>query len=619
MAKRRDMDTEALHAALTAAMDRLLAERTDAGHWVGELSDSALSTATAVFALARDGAESNAPFVRRGLDWLAEHQNDDGGWGDTVRSGSNLSTALLAYAALASTETPDERHAGAVRAAERYLTARAGSVEPGALARAVTARYGRDRTFSAPILAFCALAGRLGPPRDAWKHVAALPFELAACPHGALRALRLPVVSYALPALIAIGQLRHHRRPTRNPLARCLRNMLAGATLRRLAQTQPDSGGFLEAAPLTSFVLMSLRSIPAGRSPGPAHRVADRAAAFLRDGARPGGAWPIDTDLATWVTTLAVNALAGAPSTADALSPIERRAIGDWLLDQQHLVEHPYTAAAPGGWAWTDRSGGVPDADDTAGALRALRHLGPADDRTRDAAAAGCTWLADLQNADGGIPTFCRGWGRLPFDRSCADLTAHAIAAWSAWQELLPARPARRAERAVKRATAFLGRTQAPSGAWTPLWFGNELAPGQANCVYGTARVLLATASCGAWTSRSPLRRGVRYLLAAQGPDGGWGGDAGVPAGVEETSLAVSALCACAAAGADDAGDLPAETVRSAVAGGARWIVERTRGGQEFPPTPIGLYFASLWYFERLYPVIFAVGALSRAAELLDA
>ena len=59
--------------------------------------------------------------------------------------------------------------------------------------------------FRAPILAMCALCGRLGSGADAWRWVAPLPFELGACPHRWLQWLRLPVVSYALPALIAIG------------------------------------------------------------------------------------------------------------------------------------------------------------------------------------------------------------------------------------------------------------------------------------------------------------------------------------------------------------------------------------------------------------------------------
>ena len=74
-------------------------------------------------------------------------------------------------------------------------------------------------------------------------------------------------------------------------------------------------------------------------------------------------------------------------------------------------------------------SGAVPDADDTPGALLALHALGGEDG---DAARAGVRWLLGLQNRDGGIPTFCRGWGQLPFDRSSPDLTAHALRAFAA-------------------------------------------------------------------------------------------------------------------------------------------------------------------------------------------
>ena len=34
--------------------------------------------------------------------------------------------------------------------------------------------------------------------------------------------------------------------------------------------------------------------------------------------------------------------------------------------------------------------------------------------------------------------------------------------------------------------------------------------------------------------------------------------------------------------------------------------------GLLFKPTPIGFYFAKLWYFEKLYPIIFTVSALGR-------
>ncbi len=328
----------------------------------------------------------------------------------------------------------------------------------------------------------------MGEGRAAWRLIPQLPFELAACPHQWFKWLRLPVVSYALPALIAMGIARHRRRPTRNPIARLVRMMATGRTLRILATIQPETGGFLEATPLTSFVSMSL--IGAGLHD---HPVVNRGVAFLIRSARPDGSWAIDTNLATWVTTLSINALSQSAESRAALSKEDRRRLCNWLLFQQYRVEHPYTHAPPGAWAWTDLSGGVSDADDTAGASVALANLGFVDEDVTSAARAGIVWLLDLQNSDGGIPTFCRGWGKLPFDRSGADLTAHAIMAWRAWRERMPADVAARIDDATARAMKYLAAVQREDGAFLPLWFGNQCDPREENAVYGTARVALGT------------------------------------------------------------------------------------------------------------------------------
>ncbi len=287
------MDYAAADQTLQAARARLLAARLPAGHWEGELSSSVLSTATAACALellrragdgdALAGCTDLPALVHGGLTWIAEHQNEDGGWGDTVDSPSNISTTALGWAALGVNPDPADVHQSAIERAEVWLQRRTGDLTPPSLVRAIAGVYGDDRTFSAPILTMCALAGRLGAGREAWREVPALPFELAACPPGWLRRLGLPVVSYALPALISIGQVRHHHRPTRNPLTRCLRHLTRAKTLKRLQAVQPRSGGFLEAAPLTSFVLMSLVSIDQAT-----HPVARKAAAFLSESVRAG-------------------------------------------------------------------------------------------------------------------------------------------------------------------------------------------------------------------------------------------------------------------------------------------------------------------------------------------
>jgi squalene-hopene/tetraprenyl-beta-curcumene cyclase len=598
------VSADSLAVALARASGALLGEKQPGGHWTGKLSSSALSTATAVCALAvyrrhaMEGVVVTAPLLSRGLDWLSRHVNPDGGWGDTDLSMSNLSTTALCWAAFGAADE-NARFAQTVNGAEDYLRRAAGGIDRQTIARAITARYGNDRTFSVPILVTCALSGRFGRGAEAWREIKPLPFELGALPREWFGAMRLPVVSYALPALIALGQVIHHHSPPLNPIMRWLRDVTRRPTLEVLSKIQPSNGGFLEATPLTSFVTMSLAAAGLAR-----HSVTAKGIEFLAQSVRDDGSWPIDTNLSTWLTTLAINAM---PTQLDSEDRRRQRA---WLLAQQFRSPHPYTNAAPGGWAWTDLPGGVPDADDTAGALLALHNLGDIDATVRSAALAGIRWLLDLQNRDGGIPTFCRGWGALLFDRSSPDLTAHAARAWGIWLEELPVE-APRLRRAMARAVSFLAKTQRDDGSWFPLWFGNQHAPNDTNPTYGTTRVVLGLQGLTARhvsLSAPMLEKARQWLLRAQNPDGSWGGfPKGLPS-VEETALAVEALTS-----------LPCDDeTAAAVSAGVGWLMEKIESGEWLRPSPIGFYFAKLWYYERLYPMIFTVGALARARDYLS-
>jgi len=602
------IDLERLRAAYQTALSALLAERTPDGFWVGELSTSALSTATAVGALSlvqKAGHGTYDSLINGGLMWLASNQNADGGWGDTTKSFSNISTTMLCRAAFHLAGAAP-RFALALSKADNYLHSKFGDT-PAQIAEAVRARYGKDRTFSVPILMTSALAGLVE-----WKEVPPLPFELACFPQSWFRFLRLPVVSYALPALIAIGQAVYHHRPPWNPITRIIRRLAVRKSLRVLESIQPSSGGFLEATPLTSFVTMGLASI--GQA---GHPVARRAVEFLAQSVRPDGSWPIDSNLSTWLTTLSINALAAA----GALESLDRKEkLQHWLVAQQYKQRHPYTGADPGGWAWTDLPGGVPDGDDTPGALLALSHL-PWVDAYENGVMQGLHWLWRIQNGDGGWPTFCRGWGHLAFDRSGSDLTAHAMRAlglwfkqWMEW-DLVPTefriyRLLKLNDRqqkifwpivcAIPRGVAYLAHQQRPDGSWLPLWFGNQHAPNDENSTYGTARVLAAYRDLQLMDCEQ-AKRGISFLLGIQNPDGGWGGAANTPSSVEETALAVEVLL--------DAGPNAEHSTEKGLA----WLVEQVESGGLHNPTPIGFYFAKLWYFERLYPIIFSVAALGRA------
>lgn len=577
-----------------ACAAELLAERTPLGFWEGRLSSSPLATAVAVFALFKVNPDRYSRWIEKGLEWLSRTQNPDGGWGDTEGADpSNLSTTLLCRAAFYGCRAIGPYEV-TLNKAERWIGATVGSLAPKAVVEAVYRRYGQDRTFAVPILTMCALSGSLGP--EGWRSVVALPFELAMLPRCLFRWLKLSVVSYALPALIAMGQAKYYFDPPGNVVVRWIRGIVRLPTLRFLERLQPNNGGFLEAAPLTGFVTMCLAATGLANE-----GVARKGAEFLLRSVRPDGSWPIDTNLATWVTTQAVKAFGDDIETV--VSGSERKQLVEWLLGQQFRRVHPLTGSGPGGWGWTNQPGAVPDADDTAGALVALYYLDRNRPDVQAAAQEGVNWLLNLQNSDGGVPTFCRGWGQLPFDRSCPDITAHAIQAWSLWQTKLSLSLQKRLQGAIAKALRYLADHQRKDGAWLPLWFGHPFAPEQANPVYGTAQVVDALL-----TRNQPvdsvvgalIAPSIKWLLSEQKKDGSWG--AGAVGTAEETALAVRALGSYMRQNQIDY-----DAIKQAIAWGLGWLMDS--GHQTDKAAPIGLYFAKLWYYERLYRSIFTLSA----------
>ncbi len=577
------------------AIDTLLAKRDVKGHWTGKLSSSALATAVAVFALKKVDPDIYAGQISDGVRWLADNANDDGSWGDTTKSFSNISTTLLCWSALNGEIGIDP----VISKCERWIKDYCGSLNPEDIAQAVYQRYDNDRTFSAPIMTVCALAGRLGKGKAAWKYVARLPFELSIFPHSMYSMLGLPVVSYALPALIAIGQVGHHFRPTANPLTRILRCLSIGRSLKKLAKIQPGNGGFLEAVPLTAFVVSSLAAKGLNN-----HKVVQKGVKFIISSQRADGSFPIDTDLAVWLTTLSINALADSDNL-ELLSEEEHRYFADWLISCQYKETHPNTNSPPGGWGWTDKPGSVPDADDTSGAILALCNL--MNDKltvadTLNSITDGCRWLLGLQNKDGGIPTFCRGWGKLPFDRSCCDITAHAIAAWSSALEYVSDDKTKNDMIvAIGRALEFLRSQQNYRfGFWLPLWFGNQHMPDDSNPVYGTARVIAGIRYAPEEFKYLvyPMLEKSSHWLADVLCDDSQVTD--IYNSIEEVSLAVHAIQAALDILPMEK-EKKTEKLKTAIQKGRAYLADK----QDMPASPIGFYFAKLWYFEELYPLIF--------------
>jgi squalene-hopene/tetraprenyl-beta-curcumene cyclase len=104
----------------------------------------------------------------------------------------------------------------------------------------------------------------------------------------------------------------------------------------------------------------------------------------------------------------------------------------------------------------------------------------------------------------------------------------------------------------------------------------------------------------------------VDWLLQAQNPGGGWGGATQTSPSIEETALALDAL----AGGPEET--LSDSRIRAAIERGTRFLIEITEEGQRMPAAPIGLYFARLWYYEDLYPLVFALRGLAKVRAYLE-
>ena len=76
---------------------------------------------------------------------------------------------------------------------------------------------------------------------------------------------------------------------------------------------------------------------------------------------------------------------------------------------------------------------------------------------------------------------------------------------------------------------------------------------------------------------------------------------------VEETALVVEALLRMPADG----------SMQSVIDKGLEWLITCVEQNRHREYSPIGFYFAKLWYHEEYYPVTFTTGALGQAVRML--
>lgn len=140
----------------------LIAEQNRNGFWTGKLSSSALAVAVSIVAIKLKGLPNHEERVNKGLQWLFSNVNADRGFGDTPESESNVSTSFLSYAAISYCHTEEFHGAVVLKGIENYLESQGISLKSGDISKSVLSHYGKDYTFSVPILSMLMICGMLG-------------------------------------------------------------------------------------------------------------------------------------------------------------------------------------------------------------------------------------------------------------------------------------------------------------------------------------------------------------------------------------------------------------------------------------------------------------------------
>jgi len=222
-----------------------------------------------------------------------------------------------------------------------------------------------------------------------------------------------------------------------------------------------------------------------------------------------------------WDTAITMFAL----GEAGKAHPDSQKRAADWLISKEVRRKGDWSVMRPdlepSGWAFEFANEYYPDIDDTAMVLLALLHA-RASDPARQAACErrALNWLIHMQSSDGGWAAFDvdNNWkilNKVPFadhnamlDPTCPDITGRVL-------EALCRRGLTSADPVVAKGVKYLLGCQEKEGCWYGRW--------GVNYIYGTFLALRGLRAAQVSGAGPAVSRAAQWLVCVQNGDGGWG------------------------------------------------------------------------------------------------
>jgi squalene-hopene/tetraprenyl-beta-curcumene cyclase len=614
------------------AQEHLIARQDPAGWWKGELATNV--TMDAEDLLLRQFLGIVTPLeLEQAARWIRSQQRADGTWANFYGGPADLSTTIEAYAALRlAGDEVDDSH---LKLAREYILDAGGIEASRVFTRLWLALFGEwswddlpemppelillPKWFPLNVYDWACWARQTVVPITivaTLRPVRPLPFtlsELRTGSTGSTAAVRpTDRVARAFGALDKV--LKAYRRGGVTPGRK--------AAMRRGAEwiiaRQESDGGWGGIQPPWVYSILALNLLGYGlEHPVVAAAITGLEGFLVHEQTPDGVVRRLEAcQSPVWDACLAVIGLLDSGIAPD--HPAVVRSV-QWMLDEEIRVTGDWAVKRPGlepaGWAFEFANDVYPDIDDTAEVVLALRRI-PDHVVAGTAAAAerGIRWNIGMQSRDGGWGAFDADNTRkliekLPFcdfgaviDPPSADVTAHVL-------EML-AELGRADSEPARRGLRWLLDAQEPDGSWFGRW--------GANYIYGTGAAVPALIAAGLPPDSSAIRRAIDWLEQHQNVDGGWGEDLRSytdptwhgrgQSTASQTAWALLAL-------------LAAQPGSPSVDRGIRWLAETQRADGNWDESfYTGTGFPGDFYINyELYRLVFPLSALGRYLQVCKA